>query len=111
MLTNLTTLIIYLFSIENNIKIPLIIPILLIIRCVIMLLFKKNVIYKLTVLQIPILSNIEYIISIILSLCYIYFLNIDKTNIQDILKSLIFYVFIIYVILLIINFLWVCKLI
>ena len=117
MFTNLTTLIIYLFSIENNIKLPIIIPIFLIIRCMINIFFKKSIIYNLTVLQVPLLSNIEYIVSIGVSLLYIYFLNMDKSvydknkeKIQNNSKKIIMFTFLIYLILFFINFLYVTKL-
>ena len=103
MFASLSTVILYLWSINNDISIPIIIPILLLLRDLGLLLPKNNILSKIFNLQSSISINIEYYLaffSSILIMIY-YFRNQKKLKIY--LKLIFFSIICIFSFLLIIN--------
>lgn len=105
MLASLSTVILYLWSINNDISIPIIIPILLLLRDLAILLPKNNILSKIINLQSSIGRNTEYYLallsSIIILIYYIYFRNQKKF--KDNLKIIFFTIICIFSFLLLIN--------
>lgn len=105
MFASLSTIILYLWSINNNITLPIVIPVLLFFRDLGILLPKNNILSKIFNLQSPMGRNIEYYLaffsSILLIIYYYYFRNQKKF--KKYLKTIFFSIICIFVLLLVIN--------
>ena len=109
MFCNLSMTILYLWSISNNINIPIVIPILLLVRDITITLPKNNILYKLIEIQ-GVNSYIEYQLGIVSGIVLIFYYYLKNNNsINHYLKYYFFYVIIIYILLLIINFFEILK--
>ena len=109
MFCNLSMTILYVWSIYNNINIPIIIPILLLVRDIALALPKNNILDKLLVLK-GLNSYIEFHLGILsCSLLIIYYCLKNNKTINHYLKFYFPSVIIIYILLLIINFFEVVK--
>lgn len=111
MFASLSTVILYLWSVNNGIYLPIIIPILLFLRDVGTLLPKNNILHKIFNLQSAMGRNIEYYLalfsSLIILMYYLYANNDtnDKNNknIKQYMKIIFFSIICIYILLLLIN--------
>lgn len=104
MFANLSTIILYLWSINNNIQIPIIIPILIFFRDLALSLSKNNILSIFLTLHGPNLY-IEYYLAMLSSiLLIIYYYLKNKKIVKYYLKLLFNSIIFIYLILLIINF-------
>ena len=105
MFASLSTAILYLWSVNNDISIPIIIPILLLLRDLGILLPKNNILFKIFNLQSSIGRNIEYylaLLSSILILIYYYYFRNQK-RFKNNLKIIFFSMICIFSFLLVIN--------
>lgn len=105
MFASLSTVILYLWSVNNDISIPIIIPILLLLRDLGILLPKNNILSKIFNLQSSTGRNIEYYLaffsSILIIIYYYYFRNQKKF--KKYLKLIFFSIICIFSFLLVIN--------
>jgi len=105
MFASLSTVILYLWSINNDISIPIIIPLLLLLRDLGILLPKNNILSKIFNLQSSTGRNIEYylaFISSILIIIYYYYFRTQK-KFKNYLKLIFFTIICIFSFLLVIN--------
>ena len=105
MFANLSIIILYLWAINNNIHIPIIIPILIILRDLALLLPKNNILINILNLHGTNL-DIEYylaILSSILLIIYYYYFQTNKI-VKHYLKLIFSSVIVIYILFLIVNF-------
>lgn len=111
MFASLSTVILYLWTINNGLFLPIIIPILLFLRDVGTILPKNNILHKIFIIQSPMGKNIEYYLALLSSLIiliYYYYSNTDKNNqnnqkIRESLKVIFFSIICIFILLLLIN--------
>ena len=107
MLANLSAVLLYYYCVNNNIDLPIIIPLFLGFRSFELFAFDNNNIFlKTSFLQNKTMSDIEYITSIIVSAMVIIYLHYhDKLgDYKNYLLYLIWIIIVLYIILLIINF-------
>ncbi len=104
MFANLSTAILYFWALNNNIDLPIIIPILLLLRSLAYVLPKNNLISKFINLQQSSIRKIEYIFAVLINLLLVFYLLFSiLQNYKISLEYFLIGVIILYVILLIIN--------
>ena len=111
MLANLSVVILYYFCVSNNVQIPIIIPFFIGLRSYMLLQPDDSIIKKLSFLQEKTNSDIEYYSSIIMSLLIIMYLYFYNYGIQykEIFEYIFFAIIVVYVILLILNLIYLYK--
>jgi hypothetical protein len=108
MFANLSTVILYYWSLKNNIKIPIIIPILLVFRSLSALL-PGSIIYKIVNLEQPMSRTIEYILAILINILLVLYLYFNLSKYRNKIEYVLSVVGIIYFIQLGINLFYIIK--
>lgn len=107
MFANLSIIILYLWAINNNISIPIIIPILIILRDLALLLPKNNILINILNLHGTNL-DIEYYLAILSSILLIIYYYCFKTNkfVKHYLRIIFTSIIVIYILFLIVNYIF-----
>jgi hypothetical protein len=108
MFANLSTVILYYWSLKNNIKIPIIIPILLVFSSLSALL-PGSIIYKIVNLEQPMSRTIEYILAILINILLVLYLYFNLSKYRNKIEYVLSVVGIIYFIQLGINLFYIIK--
>ncbi len=108
MFANLSTAILYYWSLKNNIDIPIIIPILLAIRSFVYI-FPGSLLDKIANLQQPTNRKIEYLFAVFINVLLVLFLYFNMSKFRTTIEYTLIAVVAIYLLQLAINLFYLFK--